>query len=585
MSNPVKSVNYATSPLLASPTPPWRSRFVVALVAAAFLLLLGRAVHLQILNTGFYQAQGEKRFVHSEKLPASRGRVLDRNGLALASSVALPTVQVDTKTFAADAAERKQLARLLSMSPAELADKLDNGGTVVLRRTLEEPVWAEVKALGLKGLQEIREYKRRYPEGEAAAPVVGFVDPDGLGLSGIELVHNQQLTGAAGQRTVVRDRFGRVVEDMGEPSSPVNGRDVTLSLDSKVQFFAWQRLRDAVKEHNALSGSAVVLDVQTGELLALANYRTEDPVRRNAKGASKGPRNGALADTFEPGSTMKPFTAALALERGPWKADTRIDTAPGRIVIAGAPITDSHPHGTLTVAEVIQKSSNVGTVKMAMSIPAREMWEMYTAIGLGQRPQLDFPGAAPGRLRPYKTWRPVEQATMSYGYGQSASLMQLARAYTVFARDGEIVPLTLLKRDAAEGPVAGQRVISAKTAQQLRDMLRMAAGPGGTAPKAQALGYSVAGKTGTARKHEGKGYAQGKYLAFFVGLAPVNNPRIVVAVLVDEPAKGVYFGGDVAAPVFSQVVQQTLRMMNVQPDLDVKAQINAKPVQAEQESI
>jgi cell division protein FtsI (penicillin-binding protein 3) len=415
--------------------------------------------------------------------------------------------------------------------------------------------------------------------------VVGFVDPDGTGLSGIELVYNQPLTGAAGQRTVVRDRFGRVVEDMGEPSSPVNGRDVALSIDSKVQFFAWQRLRDAVKEHNALSGSAVVLDVQTGELLALANYRTEDPVRRNAKGASKGPRNGALADTFEPGSTMKPFTASLALERGPWKADTRIDTAPGRIVIAGAPITDSHPHGMLTVAEVIQKSSNVGTVKMAMTIPAREMWEMYTAIGLGQRPQLDFPGAAPGRLRPYKTWRQVEQATMSYGYGQSASLLQLARAYTVFARDGEIIPLTLIKRDAAEGLVAGQRVFSARTAQQVRDMLRMAAGPGGTAPKAQALGYSVAGKTGTARKHEGKGYANGKYLAFFVGVAPATNPRIVVAVLVDEPAKGVYFGGDVAAPVFSQVVQQTLRMMNVQPDLDVKAQINAKPVAAEQESI
>jgi cell division protein FtsI (penicillin-binding protein 3) len=562
---------------------------VVALVAGAFLLLLGRAVHLQILNTSFYQAQGEKRFLHNEKLPASRGRILDRNGLALASSVSLPTVQVDTKAFAADAAERKQLARLLAMSPAELADKLDNPGTVVLRRTLEEPVWADVKAMGLKGVQEIREYKRRYPEGEAAAPVVGFVDPDGLGLSGMEWVQNTALTGAAGQRTVVRDRFGRVVEDMGEPASPVNGSDVTLSIDSKVQFFAWQRLRDAVKEHNALSGSAVVLDVQTGELLALANYRTEDPVRRNAKGAAgqakSGPRNGALADTFEPGSTMKPFTASLALERGPWKADTRIDTAPGRIVIGGAPITDSHPHGTLTVAEVIQKSSNVGTVKMAMTIPAREMWEMYTAIGLGQRPQLDFPGAAPGRLRPYKTWRPVEQATMSYGYGQSASLLQLARAYTVFARDGEIIPLTLIKRDAAEGAVAGQRVISASTAQQVRAMLRLAAGPGGTAPKAQALGYSVAGKTGTARKHEGKGYAQGKYLAFFVGVAPATQPRIVVAVLVDEPAKGVYFGGDVAAPVFSQVVQQTLRMMNVQPDLDVKAQINAKPVAAEQESI
>ena len=583
--NTVRSVNYATSPLLASKTPPWRSRFVVLLVGLAFLALLGRAVHLQILNTDFYQAQGEKRFVYKEPMPASRGRILDRNGLALASSVALPSVQVDLKTFSADAAQRKALARLLGLNAAELDDKVDgNSGTVVLRRHLEEPVWAEVKALGLKGLQEVREYKRRYPEGEAAAHVVGFTDPDGRGIGGMELVLNDELTGQAGQRTVVRDRLGRVVEDVGEQASPVNGNDVLLSIDSKVQFFAWQRLRDAVQAHGALGGSAVVLDVQTGEVLALANYRTEAAMRA---ARTKLLRNSALADTFEPGSTMKPFTAALALERGPWTPSTRIDTSPGRIVIAGAPISDAHPHGVLTVAEVIQKSSNVGTVKMAMQMPAREMWEMYTAIGLGQRPPIVFPGAAAGRLRPYKTWRPVEQATMSYGYGLSASLFQLARAYTVFARDGELIPLTLQRHDVAtDGVIAGQRVMSAKTAQAVRDMLRLAAGPGGTAPKAQALGYSVAGKTGTARKHEGKGYAQGKYLSFFVGLAPAVQPRIVVAVMVDEPGKGSsYFGGDVAAPVFSQVVQQTLRMMNVAPDLDVKAQINAKPVAAEQESI
>ena len=593
--NSVRSVNYATSPLLASKTPPWRSRFVVGLVAASFALLLGRAVHLQILNADFYQAEGEKRFVHKEPLPASRGRILDRNGLALATSVALPSVQVDTKLFNADvnasATQRKTLARLLGLSAAEFADKLDGAtGTVVLRRLVEEPVWAEVKALGLKGVQEVREFKRRYPEGEAAAHVVGFTDTGGAGLSGMELVYNDELLGQAGQRTVVRDRLGRVVEDVGEQASPVQGQDITLSIDSKVQFFAWQRLRDAVRDHNALGGSAVVLDVQTGEVLAMANYRSAEANaaanKRAAKAGSKGLRNSAITDTFEPGSTMKPFTAALALERGPWTPATRIDTSPGRIVIAGAPITDSHPHGVLTVAEVIQKSSNVGTVKLAMQMPAREMWEMYTAIGLGQRPRIDFPGAAAGRLRPYKTWRPVEQATMSYGYGLSASLLQLARAYTVFARDGELVPLTLQRHDlAADGLVAGQRVMSAKTAQQVRDMLRLAAGPGGTAPKAQALGYSVGGKTGTARKHEGKGYATGKYHAFFVGLAPVSQPRIVVAVMVDEPGKGGYFGGDVAAPVFSQIVQQTLRMMNVAPDLDVKAQINAKPVAAEQESI
>ncbi len=583
--NSVRSVNYATSPLLASKTPPWRSRFVVALVGAAFLLLLGRAVHLQIVATDFYQAEGEKRFIHKQPLPASRGRILDRNGLVLATSVALPSVQVDAKTFSADSAQRKELARRLGMPPAELNAKLDgvSNGAVVLRRHVEEATWQDVKALELKGVQEVREYKRRYPEGEAAAHVVGFTNIDDKGQEGIELGFQDQLLGKAGQRTVVRDRLGRVVEDVGDQADPVNGRDVTLSIDSKVQFFAYQRVRDAVREHNAKAGSVVVLDVQTGEVLALANYPSFDPGnRRNLTGAQL--RNRALTDIFEPGSTMKPFVTALALETGRVTPDTPIDTAPGRITITGSTITDAHPHGTLTVAQVIQKSSNVGTVKLALAMPAREMWEMYTAIGLGQKPRIDFPGAVTGRLRPYKTWRPIEHATMSYGYGLSASLFQLARAYTVFARDGELMPATILRSDAVEGqPPVGQRVMSAKTAQQVRQMLQLAAGPGGTAPKAQAIGYSVGGKTGTARKQEGKGYGN-KYRAWFVGLAPVANPRIVVAVMVDEPGKGIYYGGDVAAPVFSQVVQQTLRMMNVPPDIDVKAQITAKPVPAETES-
>ncbi len=583
--NSVRSVNYATSPLLASKTPPWRSRFVVALVGGAFLLLLGRAVHLQIVATDFYQAEGEKRFIHKQPLPASRGRILDRNGLVLATSVALPSVQVDVKTFAADSAQRKALARHLGMTPAEVNARLDgvSSGAVVLRRHVEEAAWQEVKALELKGVQEVREYKRRYPEGEAAAHVVGFTNIDDKGQEGIELGFQSQLLGRAGQRTVVRDRLGRVVEDVGDQALPVHGSDVTLSIDSKVQFFAYQRVRDAVKEHNAKAGSVVVLDVQTGEVLALANYPSFDPAnRRNLTGAQL--RNRALTDIFEPGSTMKPFVAALALETGRVTPATPIDTAPGRITITGSTITDAHPHGTLTVAQVIQKSSNVGTVKLALSMPAREMWEMYTAIGLGQKPRIDFPGAVTGRLRPYKTWRPIEHATMSYGYGLSASLFQLARAYTVFARDGELLPATILRNDAVEGqPLVGQRVMSARTAQQVRQMLQLAAGPGGTATKAQAIGYSVGGKTGTARKQEGKGYGN-KYRAWFVGLAPVAHPRIVVAVMVDEPGKGVYYGGDVAAPVFSQVVQQTLRMMNVAPDIDVKAQISAQPAAAETES-
>ena len=578
--NSVRSVNYATSPLLASKTPPWRSRFVVVLVALAFLLLLGRAVQVQIVSTDFYQAQGEKRFVHKQPLPASRGRILDRHGLVLATSVAMPSVQVDVKTFAADTAQRKALAGLLGMPRAELDQRLQAGaGTVTLRRHLPEENWQQIKALGLRGVQEVREYQRRYPEAEAAAHVVGFTDIDDRGQEGIELGFQSQLLGTRGQRTVVRDRLGRVVEDIGDQADPVDGRDITLSIDSKVQFFAWQKLRDAVQQHGARAGSVVVLDVRTGEVLALANYPSFDPGnRRNLSGAQL--RNRALTDIFEPGSTMKPFTVALALETGRVTPDTPIQTAPGRITIGGATISDSHPHGVLTVAEVVQKSSNVGTVKMAMQMPAREMWEMFAQIGLGQKPRIDFPGAVTGRLRPYKTWRPIEQATMSYGYGLSASLFQLARAYTVFARDGELIPVTIQRHDE---PAVGQRVMSAKTARQVREMLRLAAGPGGTAPQAQAIGYSVGGKTGTARKQEGRSYTN-KYRAWFVGLAPVSEPRVVVAVMVDEPSKGVYYGGIVAAPVFSQVVQQTLRMMNVAPDIDVAAHITAPPVAAEVES-
>ncbi len=580
----VRSVNYATSPLLASKTPPWRSRFVVVLVGGAFLLLLGRAAYLQIVATDFYQAEGEKRFLHHQPLPASRGRILDRNGLLLATSVALPSVQVDAKTFSADAAQRKALAKLLDMPAAELNDKLDGAtGAVVLRRHLEEAQWKEVKALGLKGVQEVREYKRRYPEGEAAAHVVGFTNIDDQGQEGIELSFQSQLLGKAGERTVVRDRLGRVVEDVGDQANPVNGSDITLSVDSKVQFFAYQRVRDAVREHKAKAGSVVVLDALTGEVLALANFPSYDPgERRNLSGGQL--RNRAVTDVFEPGSTMKPFVIGLALETGRVKIDTVINTAPGSLIVGPLVVKDSHAHPALTVQEVIQKSSNIGAARIALGMPARELWELFSSVGYGQKPQIAFPGAVTGRLKPYKNWKPVEQATMAYGYGLSASLLQMAHAYTALAREGDVIPITVLKRDPLDAPVAGLRVLSPNTVHEVRKMLQMAAGPGGTGPKAQTIGYSVGGKSGTAHKQEGKGYASNKYRAWFVGMAPISAPRIIVAVMVDEPNNGVYFGGDVAAPVFSQVVQQTLRMMNVAPDLDVKAQISAKPIPAEQES-
>jgi cell division protein FtsI (penicillin-binding protein 3) len=576
----VRSVNYATSPLLASKTPPWRSRFAVVLVGLAFLLLLGRAVWVQIIGTDFYQKQGEKRYAHTLELPASRGRIVDRNGLVLATSVPAPSIWALPKDFQADAAQRRALAKLLGMTPSELESRLDGSPNFAwLRRQVDDALWADVKALGVKGVHQVREYRRRYPEGEAAAHVVGFTNIEDRGQEGIELRFQKELEGRDGQRMVMRDRLGRVVDDLGEQVDPLNGRDIQLSVDSKVQFFAYQRVRDAVLEHRAKAGSVVVLDARSGEVLALANYPSFNPGdRQNLTGAQL--RNRALTDIFEPGSTMKPFIAALAIESGRVTPQTVIQTAPGRIQITGSTITDAHPHGPLTVAEVIQKSSNVGTVKLAMQMHPREMWEEFAAVGLGQKPQIDFPGAVTGRLRPYKTWRPIEQATMSYGYGLSASLFQLARAYTVFARDGELIPVSMLRQ---EQPTGGTRVMSPETARAVREMLRLAAGPGGTAPQAQAIGYSVGGKTGTARKQEGKTYGT-KYRAWFVGLAPVSNPRIVVAVMVDEPSKGVYYGGLVAAPVFSQVVQQTLRTLGVPPDIDVQPQIVAKPVAAETES-
>ena len=572
-----RSVQLSSSPLLASKTPVWRSKFIVAAIALGFMGLVARAAYVQVFANDCFIRQGEVRFARTITLPANRGRVLDRNGMLLASSVPAPSIWANPEDMERDPAKLLELARLLELTPAELTKKLkdDEKTFVWLRRQLDESVVKQILALGIKGVYDIKEYKRLYPEGEAAAHIVGFTNVEDQGQEGVELIFQKQLSGKPGSRRVIKDRLGRVVEDVGEAVPPVDGEDLQLSIDSKVQFFAYQKLREAVLEHKAKAGSVVVLDAQSGEILALANYPSYSPDKRvNLSGEQL--RNRALTDTFEPGSTMKPFAVALALEKGLVKPETPIQTAPGRITITGSTITDAHPHGVLTVNEVIQKSSNVGTVKMAMQMQPREMWEMYAQVGFGQKPQLPFPGVVSGRLRPYKTWRPIEQATMSYGYGISGSLFQVARAYTVFARDGEVVPATLMK---ADNQVQGVRVISAENAKAMRKMLQMAAGPGGTAQKAQTMGYSVGGKTGTAHKQEGKGYAGKKYRGFFVGMAPIEAPRIVVAVMIDEPSNGRYFGGDVAAPVFSQTVQQTLRLMGVQPDMAVKPQIVAKSVE------
>ncbi len=572
-----RSITYNSSPLLASPTPVWRSKFIVAAIALAFVGLAGRAVYIQVIENDFFQRQGEVRFARTLALPANRGRILDRNGVILASSIPVPSIWAIPEDVDRDPANLKKLAKLLGMSLVDLNKKLhDEDKTFVwLKRQVDESAGKEIEALKIKGVYQRKEYKRQYPEGEAAAHVVGFTNVEDLGQEGMELTFNTELGGRNGSRRVIKDRMGRVVEAVGEQIAPVDGRDLQLSIDSKVQFFAYQTLKEAVLQHKAKAGSVVVLDVQTGEVLALANYPSYVPDKRqNLSGEQL--RNRALTDSFEPGSTMKPFIIGLAMDTGRVSPQTGIQTAPGRMNIGNSTISDSHAHGMLTVSEVIQKSSNVGTAKIALQMPAREMWEMFSSVGFGQKPQVPFPGAVSGRLRPYKNWRPIEQATMSYGYGLSVSLMQLAHAYTVFGREGDLVPLSMLKVSV---PLAGQPVFKGKVARDVRHMLHLVTGPGGTAPKAQTMGYSVGGKTGTAHKQEGKGYASKRYRGVFAGLAPIDAPRIAVAVMIDEPSNGQYFGGDTAAPVFSKTVQQTLRVLGIAPDMTVVPQVVTEPVE------
>lgn len=569
-----RSVQYSTNPLLASKTPIWRSQFIVAGIALGFIGLVARAAYVQVLDNNFFKKQGQVRFERTLEIPANRGRVLDRNGLILASSVPMPSIWASPEEIDATHPKLKELAQLLEVSNAEIQGKIKDQRRkhVWLKRQADMAIGKKIKELGIRGIYTTMEYKRMYPEGEAAAHVVGFTNIENVGQEGVELAFNKHLAGKSGSRRVIHNGHKQVIEGIGDEIPPEDGRDLQLSIDSKVQYFAYQRLREAVIDNKAAAGSVVVLDAQSGDVLALANYPSYAPEKRNNFSAHL-MRNRALTDTFEPGSTMKPFVIALAMEKGLVKAETPVDTSPGKVNMYGITIKDAHPHGVISVSEVIQKSSNIGTVKIAMKMPPKDMWEMYTQLGFGKKPQVPFPGAVAGRLRPYKTWRPMEQATMSYGYGLSTSLFQLAQAYTVFARDGEVVPVSLIKR---EDKVLGVRAISSQNAIAVRTMLNLVTGPGGTAPKAQTMGYSVGGKTGTAHKQEGKGYADKKYRGFFVGMAPIENPRIVVAVMIDEPTNGHYFGGEVAAPVFSATVQQTLRMLGVQPDMTVKPQVIAK---------
>ena len=463
--------------------------------------------------------------------------------------------------------QTRQLARLLETEPKELSRKLaSDKNFVFLQRQIPPDTAEKITALKIAGIGQDKEYRRYYPTGEMTAHIVGFTGVDDKGLEGVELAFQNQLLGRNGSRSVIKDRRGQIVEDVGSIKPPQDGKDIQLALDSKIQYLAYSHLKQAIIDSKAKAGGAIVVDSRTGEILALANWPTYNPNNReHLSGAQL--RNRAVTDTFEPGSTLKPFTIALALEKGKVRYNTIIDCAPGKLVIGPATITDDHPHGALTVAQVIQKSSNVGAAKIAATLPAQDMWTMFDSVGFGQVPRLGFPGEVSGRLRPWKTWRPIEQATMSYGHGISVSLMQLVHAYTVFARDGDLIPLSLTRADAQ--PVTGTQVFSQQTARELRAMLEMVVQQGGTAPKAQIPGYRVGGKTGTAHKLEGAHYAD-KYISSFVGFAPASDPRLIVAVMIDEPGIAKHYGGDLAAPVFAQVMGGALRTLGIPADVPLQ---------------
>lgn len=563
------------NPALQLRLPLGRARVVVGLLLLCFGALTARAMYLQVWQNDFLQQEGASRFTRIIELPAHRGMITDRLGDPLAISTPVESVWATPADVQITSPQRRQLANLLGLDELELARKLTESGRefVYLRRQLAPELAAKVVQLGLPGISLRREYRRYYPAGEITAQLIGITDVDDRGQEGIELEYQELLAGRPGSRRVIKDRLGRVVEDVEHLRVPVEGRDLALSIDRKLQYLAYRELKSALAQHRAKAGGLVALDLATGEVLALVNLPAFNPNNRATLDARQA-RNRAITDTFEPGSTLKPFTVAAALEAGVIRPNTVLQTAPGYLTVGDATIHDAHPESELSVAQVIQKSSNVGAAKLALALPRESLWRILSGAGFGVTPELRFPGQASGHLRPFQQWRPIEQATLSYGHGISVSLLQLARAYTVFATDGQLQAVSLVRQDQRP---ESKRVISRGTALAVRSMLELVVQAGGTAPRARIPGYRVAGKTGTAHKLDGRGYAADRYVSSFVGMAPASNPRLLVAVMVDEPSAGEYFGGVVAAPVFSRVMSEALSILSIPPDAPM---VDVVPIEA-----
>jgi len=549
-----------------------RWRLLLLAIVTGMIVLTGRALYLQVLDRQFLKHQGDVRHIGIMPIPAHRGRVLDRNGELLAISTPVKSIWANPKEFLPNGEQLHMLGGLLGMSVSAIRNHIaaEEGKTFTfLRRRASPEIADRVMALAIPGVYADREYQRYYPSGEVAAHVIGFTDVDDKGQEGIELAYDSVLTGVVGGRQIIRDGRRRIIEDLKNIRDPVPGRDLALAIDQRLQYLAYRELKRAVMKHRARSASLVLLDARSGDVLAMVNQPSFNPNSRKALHGSVF-RNRSITDLFEPGSTMKPFAVACGLELGLFRPESIINTNPGSLRVGRNVVKDIHNYGVLDVTRILQKSSNVGVTKIALSIPSPKFFAFYNNLGFGQPLETGFPGEATGRLPHHRGWNHFEQATLSFGYGLSTSTLQLGRAYLAFANDGKIPAVSLLKR--AEPPRV-YPVMSAKTAISVRTMLEEVVTREGTALRANIPGFRVAGKTGTVKKNNGRGYASSLHMAVFAGMAPASNPRMVMVVMIDEPSAGEYYGGVVAAPVFSSVMEGALRLLNIPPDQPESAPI------------
>ncbi len=545
-----------------------RILFVMGMVGCAMTALVARGVDLQVLDKDFLQEEGTARHLRVVTIAAHRGSILDRNGEPLAVSTPVDSVWVEPKEFLAAESQWPQLAKLLDMPLKQLHETIkgrEKREFVYIKRRIAPALAAQVMALEISGVSLQREYRRYYPAGEVTGHLLGFTNVDDVGLEGMELAYDKWLRGLPGSKRVIKDRLGHIIEDVERIRRPQPGRDLQLTIDRRIQYLAYRELLAAVKQHKARSGSVVVLDAHTSEVLAMVNQPAFNPNNRQEL-RSERYRNRAIADMFEPGSTMKPFTIATALQSGRYRPDTLINTAPGHYKVGGHTVRDNRDYGLIDVSTVIQKSSNVGASKIALALPPEQIWRTFHQVGFGELAGASFPGESSGVFTDYGTWSELERATLSFGYGVAVTPLQLARAYAVLAGDGRLRPVSVVMNEQGRLSEVGPQVFSHRVLSQVRSMMERVVSREGTAIKASVPGYHVAGKTGTVRKSVAGGYSEDRYLALFAGMAPVTDPRLVMVVVIDEPANDEFYGGQVAAPVFARVMAGALRLLAVPPD-------------------